>query len=259
MFDRMMDALSPAGFGLVLFVAVIGTMLVGFQVGRRMGTPRQVAMESLSIALAAIFTIVALVLSFSFSFALTRYEQRWHLVVDEANDMGTMYLRASLLDPPGRDQLRRLLRAYAQDRINYLENEKDPQAQQRAQLLTSGLHDQMWAIVANAQRTRPQDLGVMLLTQETNDVLDKTAEQNAALRFRLRGTSLLLILFVALLGAVAIGITFGVSNWQNALISLGFCFLLIGLVWTIIDLDSPQSGFIRINLMPLYDARAAMR
>ena len=61
--------------------------------------------------------ILALLMAFSFSMALDRYEERRHLVIQEANAIGTAYLRAQLLDEPYRTRLSRLLVDYTDNRI----------------------------------------------------------------------------------------------------------------------------------------------
>jgi hypothetical protein len=259
MLGNFINGLSPVAFIAILFAATLSFTLVGYRVGRRIVAPHNSESTSaLGTALAAIFGIVALVLSFSFSFALARYEQRWQLVVQEANNIGTMYLRTSFLDARPRSTLRALLRVYNQERIEYYLNDNNPEAQRRAANETDRLKRRMWTLVSDAVRARPGYQGTSLLMQITNDTIDISAEQRAALVFRLQGSALFLVFFVALLGAGAVGLAFGVANWHNWLVSIAFSLLLTILVYTIIDLDSPQSGFVRVNLTPLYQQQQSM-
>ncbi len=259
MSGNFIDGLSPIAFIICVFASLFVVEFLGFRAGRLLPHPRdEAAMSALTTALAAIFGIVALVLSFSFSFALARYEQRWQLVVQEANNIGTLYLRTSVLDKAPGDELRSLLRVYTQDRIDYYKNDSDPGAQRRAQAETQTLQDRMWRIVSDAMRTSPRQLGVSLLMQVTNDTIDISSEQRAALNFRLRGSALFLVFLVAVVGALAIGLAFGYTAFRNAFVSIVFSLLLTMLVYTIIDLDSPQSGFVRVNLTPLYDQQQSM-
>jgi hypothetical protein len=259
MSGNFIGGVSPMGFIVIVFVVLFVVEFLAFRSGQIIRHPKsEAAMSALTTALAAIFGIVALVLSFSFSFALARYEQRWQLVVQEANDIGTLYLRTSVLDTAPGDELRSLLRAYTQDRIDYYKSDNDPAAQQRDQTASAALQDRMWTIVSQAMRTNPRQLGVSLLMQVTNDTIDISAEQRAALNFRLRGSALALVFLVALLGALALGLVFGYTDFRNWLVSTIFSLLLTMLVYTIIDLDSPQSGFVRVNLTPLYEQQKSM-
>jgi hypothetical protein len=250
---------TPQVFFGVIFFGILALTVVGSVVGKRINPPKTDHEASgLNTALAAIFGIVALVLSFSFSFALNRYEQRWQLVVQEANDIGTMYLRASMLEQPADERLRALLRVYNQERIHYYRSDSDPAAQARAQAATIGLQSRMWKIVSDAERTTKHPVAVSLLVSETNDTIDISAEQRAALSFRFTGSALALMFFVGALGALAMGMIFGSNHYHNWSVSIGFSLLLAMLLYTIIDLDSPQSGFVRVSLTPYIELQQSM-
>jgi hypothetical protein len=260
MLDNLINAISPRLFLVVLLIAIVAAELIGFWVGRRIGRPREGADTSaLNTSLAAILGVVALVLSFSFSFALARYEQRRQLVVQEANDIGTMYLRTTQLGKPASDTLRGLLRDYTQTRIDYYGRDgDDAAAQTRDQAATNRLQDRMWQIVSDAVQADPRSQGRSLLMQVTNDVIDTSAEQYSAITYRLRGPALALVLLVAFLGSVCIGLGFGCTGSRNWFVSIIFAVLMTFLVNTIIDLDSPQSGRVRTNLTPLYIQQQGM-
>jgi ABC-type multidrug transport system fused ATPase/permease subunit len=260
MLDNFINDISPRFFLLVLFAAILAVIVLGFLIGRRIGRPREGADTSaLNTALAAILGVVALVLSFSFSFALARYEQRRQLVVQEANDIGTMYLRTAQLGKPAADSLRGLLRVYTQTRINfYGRDENDPGAQALDQEGSDQLQGRMWGMVSNAVRADPRSQGASLLMQVANDVIDTSAEQLSALHYRLRGPALSLVFLVAILGAMAVGLGFGCTDSRNWIVAIMFAVLMTFLVNTIIDLDSPQSGRIRMNLTPLIIQQQSM-
>jgi hypothetical protein len=104
--------------GTIFAVALSAGVLVLLEIGRRIGV-RQLAEEGetaskgLGAIEGAIFGLLGLILAFSFSGALTRFDARRHLVVEEANDIGTAWLRVALLpadaQPPMRDLFRRYL------------------------------------------------------------------------------------------------------------------------------------------------------
>jgi hypothetical protein len=256
---NFIDGVTPQVFLGIIFIGALVLTTVGNILGRRISPPQNdKEVSGLNTALAAVFGIVALVLSFSFSFALNRYEQRWQLVVQEANDIGTMYLRTSLLEKPADEQLRGLLRVYNQDRINYYKNDSNPGEQARAQASTLGLQSRMWKIVSDAQRTSKHPIAAGLLMTVTNDTIDISSEQRAALSFRFGGSALVLMFFVGAMGALAMGMIFGCSRYHNWLVTVGFSVLLALLLYTIIDLDNPQSGFVRVNLTPFMEQQQSM-
>ena len=256
---ELLAQLRPDWFLPAVFIALIIVELIGFWTGRSIGGQHaEDATAALTTALAAIFSIVALVLSFSFSFSLSRFEQRRELVVQEANAIGTAYLRASVLPPNAAGQFRDLLRQYTDIRIDDYVHDGDAKIQQRDQAESAALQERFWAIVSDAVRARPQQLGNALLMQVTNDVIDISGEQRAELTFRFSGIALLFILFVTAIGALALGLAFGYGNLRSWSLALLMVVLLGWLSYTIVDLDTPQAGFARVNLTPLYLQQQSM-
>lgn len=255
----LVTQLRPDLFLVVAFTSLTIVELLGFWAGRKIGGKHaDDATAALTTALAAIFSIVALVLSFSFSFSLSRYEQRRELVVQEANAIGTAYLRASVLPPRVAGEYRDLLRRYIDVRIDGYQHDGDVSIQRQDNTQSAALQDRFWPIVSDAVRTNPQNLGFSLLMQVTNDVIDLSAEQRAALAFRFGGIALVFILFVTAVGALALGLAFGYGNLRSLFIALVFAVLLGWLAFTVIDLDTPQAGFARVNLSPLYLQQQSM-
>ena len=255
----MVAGLRPDLYLLVAFIALIVVEVLGFLVGRRIGGQHfEETTPALTTALAAIFSIVALVLSFSFNFSLNRFEQRRDLVVREANAIGTAYLRSSVLQPREDQQYRDLLREYIADRIDYYVHDGDPGVQQRDETQSATLQAGLWTIVSQAVRADRRDVGASLLMQVTNDVIDISGEQRAELAFRFGGHALTFILFVTAAGALALGLAFGYGNLRNLFIALLFVLILTWLSFSIIDLQTPQTGFARVNLSPLYLQQQSM-
>lgn len=251
--------LGPYAFILVAFLVTLAITWLGFVIGRRLGPPKgDVQAAALNTALAAIFVIVGLILSFSFSFSVSRYEERWHLVAQEADAISTTYLRAAALRPQDRDRLRAELREYIAAKIEFYRDGGDDALRQRDYQRVDGLEQQVWTLTENELATRPLP-GLMLLTLSVNDMFGLGSDQRDALDFRLRGPALALILLVSLVAAFLIGLGFGQSLSPHWLISIVFSILLVALVYTIIDLDSPQAGLIRVNLLPLVEAQQAMQ
>src|SRR3977135_2316934 len=108
--------------GTIFAVALSAGILVLLEIGRRIGL-RQLAEEGESASKGlgaiegAIFGLLGLILAFSFSGALTRFDARRHLVVEEANDIGTAWLRIALLPADGQPHMRDLFRRYLDSRI----------------------------------------------------------------------------------------------------------------------------------------------
>jgi len=89
-------------------------------------------------------------------------------------------------------------------------------------------------------------------------VIDISGEQRAELAFRFGGNALIFILFVTAAGALALGLAFGYGNLRSWFIAVLFVVILTWLSFSIVDLQTPQTGFARVNLSPLYVQQQSM-
>ena len=115
--------MNPAVLGVALAVGVFTGTLACLDIGFRFGSrSREIAApEGTGSIGAAVFALLGLLLAFSFAGGLTRLEARRQLIVEEANNIGTAYLRLDLLSPADRAALRPLFREYLDARLRAYE------------------------------------------------------------------------------------------------------------------------------------------
>lgn len=185
--------------------------------------------------------VLALLMAFSFSMALDRYEERRHLVIQEANAIGTSYLRAQLLDEPHRSRLSRLLIAYTDNRVALGTGQHaglDRQLELNDKLLTD-----IWAAVMAARDSAALH-GIstpMLMTY--NEVIDLDTERKVARQVRVPAPVMLLLYGFLLLTAAVLGY---VIEERRARLGAFVLFLLLALYVSVIaDLNRPASGNIQ--------------
>lgn len=250
--------LNGTGFFLVSLIAMVLITCLGYIVGWRIGPPKNAAQSSaINTALAAIFVIVGLILSFTFSFVVGLTLQRWTIIVQEADAIGTTYLRTDALQPVDRQAMRAAMRRYTDTLIDFYGARDD--ARIAADYGRVGqIEQQIWTISA-AELNRRNTFSLSLLQQTINDMFDRGADQRAALNLRLRYPATTLIFLASIIGAFMIGLAFGQSHTANWLISVSFCILLVAFVFVIVDLNDPRSGVIRVNVSPLVDVRRSMQ
>jgi hypothetical protein len=109
---------------LLIFLVSTGALLLftelGFLLGRKAGrTTSDRARSQIGAIQAAILGLLALLLGFTFAMAMSRFDIRKQLVLDEANAIGTTYLRTQLLPEPQRQELAELLRRYVRVRLEF--------------------------------------------------------------------------------------------------------------------------------------------
>ena len=237
---------------LVIAFAAIALLLVAIEVGYRLadrippGLPDSAKSPALAIS-GAIFGLLALLLGFTFSMSLSRFDQRKQLVVQEANAIGTTYLRSGLLPEPDRSAVAGLLRSYVDARLDFY-NLRDDQAQFRNVIDRSEkLQNELWLYVVHGVQKGDRSVTTGLFIQSLNEVIDLHTDRMAAMENHVPESVLLLLFLVALMAAVLVGYACGLAKRRH-LFSTSIVALLIGLVIiAIIDLDRPSRGLIRVS------------
>jgi hypothetical protein len=201
---------------------------------------------------AATLTLLGLIVAFSFSMAISRYDQRKNYEAEEANAIGTEYARAGLLPPNDAERMRRLLNAHLRQRIAFYETRNEAHLQQ-INAVTNQLETELWATIETVAAAQPTPV-VALAAMGMNDVLNDRAYTQAAWWNRIPSAAWDLMISIAILCNLLIG--YGAYRTGTHLflvlpLVLSISFLLIS------DLDAPRGGIIRIepqNLMSLAES-----
>ncbi len=199
--------------------------------------------------------LLALLLAFSFSIAVNRYEERRLLVVQEANAIGTSYLRAQMLDEPHRGRLSRLLIQYTDNRVALGTAGRDELPNQLA--VNDKLLTDIWAAVTAARDSaHAHGISVPILTT-FNEVIDLDTERKVARKVRVPGPILVLLYGFLVLTAAVLGF---VLEERRAWFGASVLFLLLSLYVSIIaDLNRPASGSIQESQEPMLMLQQSLR
>ena len=247
--------------GLTLFV--LGTMLFAALAGhgvhrwlrRRAQAGKEEEHNQESYLVGSLLGFLALLMAFSFSMAVDRYEERRHLVIQEANAIGTAYLRTQLLDEPHRARLSGLLVAYTDNRIalgtgNH--SDLDRQLAINDRLLTD-----IWAAVTAARESANAHGITTAVLMTFNEVIDLDTERKVARQVRVPAPVLLLLYYFLLLTAAVLGY---VLEERRARLGALVLFLLLSLYVSIIaDLNRPASGNIKESQEPMLMLRQSLK
>ena len=168
----------PVILGVLCFLVLWGGTRLTVQYVRGRGTHDVADKEDFGVLLAAVLTLLGLIVGFTFSMAINRYDQRKTFEEAEANAIGTEYVRADLLPEAEATTVRRLLKDYTAQRILYYapHNQRELQriATERAQL-----QQELWAAVLPAAAAHPTPL-TGLVVSGMNDVLNSQGYTHAA-------------------------------------------------------------------------------
>jgi len=198
---------------------------------------------------AAALTLLALIIGFSFSMAVTRYDQRKNCEEAEANAIGTQYVRADLLPAGDAKDVRALLKRYLDQRVLFYLT-RDEQQIDRINSDTRTLQSDLWSITSRAAGTQPTPL-MALAVAGMNDVLNSQGYTQAAWWNRIP------VAAWAMMGLIAISCNFlvGFGERRRGAPLLVVLPLIISIpLFLIADIDSPHGGVIRVlphNLISL--------
>ena len=236
---------------LVFVLALISLWLcaqLGATVRRRQESRGGHAPETFTIVLTASLTLLGLIIGFTFSMAVNRYDQRKDYEENEANAIGTEYVRAGLLPPADAATTRLLLRSYLEQRI-LLYHSRDEQGRLQIRQRITQLQGQLWSSVQNAALAQPSAL-TALAAAGMNDVLNSQSFTQAAWWNRIPGAAWLLMSLIALLCNIMLGYAASGATVRSLLLVI--LPLLIAVAFLLIaDIDSPRGGVIRVSAQNL--------
>jgi hypothetical protein len=237
--------------GILLVIALLAARELGYLARRRL-TPTRDDKDD-TFAMNSVLGMLALLIGFSFSIALNRYESRRQLVVQEANAIGTTWLRTDLLDPTERATMQSLLVRYVDERIAYGKGASG-NAENAAFARTEALHAQIWSSLMQAIAPFRDTPRASLLITTTNESIDLAAARHAERRAHIPVRILRLLLLFALISAAMVGYERGVQRRATTLL-----LILIALAGTLVlDLDRPSTGLITVPQEPLDDLRRSI-
>jgi hypothetical protein len=244
-----MPVVEEVAVAIGLLSVLLVALETGFRVGR-WGTddtdPR--GSGQVGAIQGAILGLLGLLLAFSFAAAGGRLLERQDLIVQEANAIGTAYLRADLLDEPHRSELRAALRRYTEHRIEFsrrLRSGLDAAALAEVERL----HARIWTAASAGVASRPASmLGVL---GPVNEVIDLHATRLAAGRKRLPPLVMGLLIACSTLAVAVIGYGCGVGGRRRTPLTVSLAVLIATALWITVDLDHPRAGLVRLSDAPL--------
>lgn len=235
-------------FAAVLFVGILLLLALGRRIGaRNLEREGELSQKGLGALEGAIFALLGLVLAFTFSGALARFDERRQLVVAEANAIGTAWLRIDLLPEATREPLRDLFRSYLDSRIQTYRKVPDMTAVETELARSAELQQEIWKLAVSAPPEGGSPSGQMLLLPALNAMIDITTTRTEAARIHPPPDVFAMLGALTLACALFAGYDMAIRGRLNPLHSLAFALVLSVTVYVIVDLDYPRIGLIRVS------------
>jgi hypothetical protein len=250
-----LDALPLWG----LFITIVLLVLLSIEGGYRLGKYRHSRAEQekeapVGAMAGATLGLLAFILAFTFGLAAERFDTRRQTLLDEANAIGTTYLRAGML-PERREEIRALLRDYVDTRVEAVQSGRIAEGIRRSERL----QNQLWAHAIALGEANPTSIVVGLFIQSLNEVIDLHAKRvTAGVRNRIPDAFWVALFAVAVLSLGTMGYHAGLAGTSRTLAVIAVAFTFSAVIWLIADLDRPQEGLVNVSQQALIELQQSM-
>ena len=248
-----------SSFALVMFLVIIigAAIAIGNAIGRRGRSRSDSDPEHVSVVQGTLLGLVGLLLAFGLSMAVGRYDARRSLVVQEANTIGTTYLRAQLLQEPERSDSLTLLRSYTEHAVDLSKHvpysdqfQEDTDAMEETQ-------GDLWRLAGEAIARDPQGTAPRLYAETLNETIDTHTERVSSLKNRVPAPVVYLLVFGSAVALGALSVHMALLG-RGAGTSLLAASVLVLILYVSFDLDRPNRGLIEVPSTPLENVAATM-
>ncbi len=227
----------------LISVVMVALLLASCEIGYRLGLAREGAPDSLRALMsatgAAMLGLLGLLLGFR------------DVIINEANAIGTLSLRAGLLEEPHRERLRETLRAYSDARIALGGSRSRPDDLRAARLESEALHAEIWSVVESANRPTTANATLASLINSANELIDLHELRLASVENHLPPALFVLLLALGALSVAFLSWSFGAASHRGRAPMVLLALLIGAVLLLIMDVNRPQRGMIEVGVAPL--------
>jgi hypothetical protein len=255
--EPMFFSLQSWEVALLILAVIGGATALGYAIGHYLRQHEAKLREPFGVLQGALLGVVGLILAFGLSLAVGRYEDRRAATVDEANAIGTSYLRAQLIAEPARSRSLLLFPRYTDLAIQVSKEVPGSPGMRRTTAAEGVLQRRLWRLAGQSIAAAPLASAPRLYVDSLNETFDSQSTRLSALTNRVPGAVLVLEVIGA---AVAIGLlSLHISVLGRGLVAMLAAAALVTLLLLVtFDLDRPTRGLIKVPDTPLVSARASM-
>ena len=248
-FQSFIDSLSIPGVFLVFAGVSLAIYEGGFRIGRWwQGRTSEDVEGPTGMLVGSLLALMAFLLAITMGMASDRFDSRRANVLDEANAIGTTYLRAGYLPEPAATTSRELLREYVPLRIASADMAVVEANIQRS----SQIQHELWTTAEQLARETPNSIVLGLYIDSLNETLDQsTTRITAGIYARVPGPVLGLLFLGSMLTMGMVGYNAGLTRRRSPLTALGMIVVLGAVITLVVDLDRAQNGFIEVSQVPM--------
>jgi hypothetical protein len=235
----------------LLAIAIAG-FLVSLEAGYRLGERRLAASDDrekshTSALQGATLGLLALLLGFTFAMAVTRYDNRKAVVLEQANAIGTAELRSRLLPAAQAEAAAKLFREYVETWLAHKAAGTDAAAIAATESRAGDIETKLWDLARAATAADPHSIPAGLFATAMNDVIDLHEKRRRSLEDRVPEVVFILLFAVSAFALGQIAYSSGLSGHRHPVANVLFAGIIALVLIIIMDIDRPRRGLIQVS------------
>jgi hypothetical protein len=243
----------PEWLLLILFLAaMVAAGETGYRLGRHSRADEKTKALVPTVA-ASIIAVVGLLLGFTMTMAVSRYDTRRRLVLEEANAIDSAYWRAQALPAPESGELKDLLRRYVDVRLYVSLSALNPQKLQQGREEAEQLQNQLFSRAAAVAQKDPRSMPASILMESLDTAFEVENSRWSAFGARVPDSVIYVNAIMGLVAALLVGYDFGIGGHRHLFSEAMLIAVITVVLGVIVDLDRPHSGVVRVSQQPLID------
>jgi hypothetical protein len=217
--------------------------------------------EGLKILEGALFALMGLLIAFTFNSAHYKFDHRRQLIIEEANAIGTTYLRLDLVDNPTQNQLKDYLREYLASRIKTYRLLPNAELAIQEMNRTKQLQQHIWDLSVHACKTQNIPAICIILLPSLNSMFDIANTRYANTKIHPPWIVFVLLIGVSIISSFLAGFDIGIQSMGSKIFLFCYAILIALTIYIVIDMEFPRLGLIRVDSFDqvLMDVGASMK
>ena len=247
----------------VIFAVLLGLLFLATEIGFLLGGRVQKgvhehARSEITTIQAAALGLLALLLGFSLSMSISRFDARRQLVLEEANAIGTTLLRAQFLPEPQRAEVFDRLRRYVDVQLESYQANIDQVMLHQLSNEMDKLQSELWSsAVAAGEKDSRATIGLFL--QSLNEMINLHSKRMTALQNHVPESIFILLDLIAILSMMLVGYGCGIGARRNLLLTMTVGFVIASVILLVVDLDRPQRGMLRVSQQSMLELQRSLK
>jgi hypothetical protein len=230
-----------------LFLGMSLLSFICYRFGHRKRQEEDAPPEVSGAIIGAVFALLGLLIAFTFSGAYSRFDARRQLIVQEANAIGTAYLRLDLLPVAGQAPLREKFRAYAASRAVLYEKLTDASATMSEIAKAGALQKEIWTLSVAASKDPQYHSARILLLPALNEMIDIVTTRTVAIQTHPPLLVWAMLFVIALSCAGLTGYRASASGRPGYLYHILLAVITACVLYVILDIEYPRYGLVRLD------------